>query len=324
MTTDPAGRALDRVAAQRILVTGGDGLIGSEVVRLLAELGARVDVYDLGGPDAAARALQAGAENHTSGSVTDPEEVAKALAGYDAVVHLAGIAGLDGGTAEQIYTANTLGTFLVMEAAARAGVAKLVYASSINASGLPLNPHPVLPSRYPWDEDEPAVIADAYSLSKQANEAAAVALSRRHGLAMTGLRYPLVRDITVQDGVVFARHIRRALREDPRRQACEGWTYLDVRDAAAATVAALTHDTAAAPGILVAAPQTYLRQDTEEALRRSAPDVPRTPVPGRTVPVTLDRAAAQLGFKATTLLEDIDPALLADLDDLGDLEDLDR
>jgi nucleoside-diphosphate-sugar epimerase len=320
MSTGHAGRSLDGVATRRILVTGGDGLIGSAVVRLLAELGARVDVYDLGGPDAAARAVRAGAENHTSGSVTDMTSVAKAVDGHDAVVHLAGIAGLDGGTAEQIYTANTLGTFLVMEAAAQAGVAKVVYASSINASGLPLNPHPVLPSRYPWDEDEPAVIADAYSLSKQANEAAAVALSRRHGLAMTGLRYPLVRDITAADGTVFARHIRRVLREDPRRQACEGWTYLDVRDAATATVAALTHDTPAAPGILVAAPRTYLRQETDQALRHTVPGVPHTPISGRDVPVSLDRAAAQLGFKAPTLLEDIDPALLADLDDLGDLD----
>jgi len=98
----------------------------------------------------------------------------------------------------------------------------------------------VLPTRYPWDEDEPVDIADAadaYSLSKQTNEAAAVALSRRHGLAMTGLRYPLVRDITVDGGTVFARHVRRVLGEDPRRQACEGWTYLDVKDAAGATVA---------------------------------------------------------------------------------------
>jgi len=313
--------SLDGVAGRRVLVTGGDGLIGSAVVRLLAELGARVDVYDLGGADAADRAAQAGAENHTSGSVTDAEGVATAVAEHDAVVHLAGIAGLDGGTAEQIYTANTLGTFLVMEAAARAGVGKLVYASSINASGLPLNPRPVLPSRYPWDEDEPADIADPYSLSKQANEAAAHAVSRRHGLAMTGLRYPLVRDITAEGGTVFGRHIRRVLREDPRRQACEGWTYLDVRDAAAATAAALTHETPAAPGILVAAPRTYLRQDTDEALQRTAPDVLRKPVPGRDVPVVLDRAAVQLGFTATTLLEDIDPALLADLDDLHDLHD---
>jgi len=319
VNTAPAGRALDGVAGRRILVTGGDGLIGSAVVRLLAERDARVDVYDLGGPDAAARALRAGAENHTSGSVADAETVAKMVAGHDAVVHLAGIAGLDGGTAEQIYTANTLGTFLVMEAAARAGVAKVVYASSINASGLPLNPHPVLPARYPWDEDEPADIADAYSLSKQANEAAAHALSRRHALAMTGLRYPLVRDITVDGGTVFARHIRRALSADPRRQACEGWTYLDVRDAAEATLAALTHDTPAAPGILVAAPRTYLRQTTEDALKRCAPDVPRARVCDRDVPVTLHRAASQLEFTATLALEDLDPDLLADLDDLEDL-----
>jgi nucleoside-diphosphate-sugar epimerase len=313
MNIEPTRRSLDSVAGHRILITGGDGLIGRAVVALLADLGARVTVYDLGGPDAAART---GAEAHITGSVTDVEAVRTAVSGHDAVVHLAGLAGLDQGTAEEIYTVNTLGTFLVMEAAGRAGVAKLVYASSINASGLPLNPHPVLPSRYPWDEDEPAVIADAYSLSKQANEAAAVALSRRHGLAMTGLRYPLVRDVTADDGSMFARHIRRVLREDPRRQACEGWTYLDVRDAAAATAAALTHETPAGPGILVAAPRTYLRQDTEDALARYAPSVPRTAVAGRDVPVTLHRAAVQLEFKATIALEDLGPTLLADLDEL--------
>jgi nucleoside-diphosphate-sugar epimerase len=309
--------ALDAVEGSRILVTGGDGLIGGAVVSLLAELGARVDVFDLGGPDAAARAIAAGAETHTTGSITDVESVHKAVVEHDAVVHLAGLAGLDAGDPEQIYTANTLGTFLVLESAARAGVRKLVYASSINASGLPLNPHPVLPSHYPFDEDEPSDIADAYSLSKQANEATARALARRHGTALTGLRYPLVRDITVAGGAVFARHIRAALRADPRRQACEGWTYLDVRDAAAATVAALTHETPAAPGILVAAPRTYLRQDTEEALRRLSPGVPRDPVPGRDVPVALHRAAALLGFTATVALEDLDPDLLADLDELA-------
>jgi nucleoside-diphosphate-sugar epimerase len=306
------------VAESRVLVTGGDGLIGAAVVRALAAEGAEVTVYDLGRDDAAARAADAGARAHLTGSVTDAETVDRAVAGQDAVVHLAGRAGLDQGTAEEIYTANALGTFLVLEAAARAGVAKVVYASSINASGLPLNPHAVLPSRYPWDEDEPAVIADAYSLSKEANEAAACAMSRRSGLPATGLRYPLVRDITVDDGTVFARHVRRALRDDPRRQACEGWTYLDVRDAAAATLAALTHATPAAPGILVAAPRTYLRQETEDALQRHAPDVPRERVPGRDVPVDLGRASALLGFKATLALEDLGEHLLADLDDLGD------
>ena len=39
---------------------------------------------------------------------------------------------------------------------------------------------------------------------------------------------------------------------------------------------------------------------------------------GRDVPVTLHRAASQLEFTATLALEDLDPALLADLDDLED------
>jgi len=316
MRTIPGSdRPLERA---RVLVTGGDGLIGCAVVRLLCELGADVSVYDL----ATDRAAGAGAGTLLSGSITDVEGVRKAVPGHDAVVHLAGLAGLDRGTPEEIYTTNTLGTFLVMEAAAHAGIRKVVYASSINASGLPLNPHPVLPSRYPWDEDQAADIADAYSLSKKANEAAAHAAARRHGLSLTGLRYPLVRDIAGDGGVAFARHIRQALRDDPRRQACEGWTYLDVRDAAAATVAALTHDTPPAPGILVAAPRTYLRQDTDEALSRFAPTVPRDPVRDRDVPVTLDRAAAQLGFRATVALEDLGTHLLADLDELSPLDEV--
>jgi nucleoside-diphosphate-sugar epimerase len=314
-TTAPFG-SLSSVTEANILVTGGDGLIGAAVATLLAQRGARVTVFDRGSPEAVTRARAAGAARHLSGSVIDAESVRAALVGQDAVVHLAGLAGLDCGTPEDIYTANALGTFLVMQAAARKGLAKMVYASSINASGLPLNPHPLLPGRFPWDEDEPADIADAYSLSKQANEAAARAVARRHGLSLTGIRYPLVRDITAAGGTTFARHIRSALREDPRRQACEGWTYLDVTDAAAATAAALIHDTPASPGILVAAPRTYLRQNTEEALRRFAPAVPREIVSGRDIPVRLDRATAQLDFEASVFLEDVDPALLADLDDL--------
>lgn len=315
MNQPSSAQPLDAIAGFRILVTGGGGLIGAQVVQLLAGLGAEITSYDQNGQEATSAGDPPA--RRLTGSVTDADAVRQAVAGHDAVVHLAGLAGLDRGSPEEIYAANALGTFVVMQAAARAGVAKLVYASSINASGLPLNPHPVLPTRYPFDEDEPVDIADAYSLSKQANEAAARALSRRHGLALTGLRYPLVRDITAAQGTVFARHIRRALHDDPRRQACEGWTYLDLSDAAAATMAALTHNTPAAPAILVAAPRTYLRQPTEDALRRFAPTVPRETVPGRLVPVTLDRAASLLEFRATVFLEDMDPELLADLDELA-------
>lgn len=298
-------------AGRRVLVTGGSGLIGAAVVGHLASLGHHVTVLDVPGakvPD--------GASSFIPGTVTDPDTVRRAVESQESIVHLAGRAGLDRGTPEEIYAANALGTFIIMEAAGRIGVEKVVYASSINAFGLPLNPHAVLPSRYPWDEDEPAVIADAYSLSKQANENAATALASRHGMELTGLRFPLVRDIYEDEGTVFTRHIRRGIAEDPRRQACEGWTYLDVRDAAAAVQAALSHPAPPSPGILVAAPQTYLRQSTEDALDRYAPRVPRDPVAGRDVPVSLRRSHELLGFKARHTLEQLSEDLLVDLDEV--------
>lgn len=307
--------SLPALTGARVLVTGGGGLIGAAVVDHLVDHGAVVSVLDQQTAGTGAHGVR-----QLVGSVTDRQVVRDAVAGQDAVVHLAGRAGLDRGGPEDIYTDNALGTFVVLQASADAGVRKVVYASSINAFGLPLNARPVLPSRYPWDEDEPADIGDAYSLSKQANEAAAVMFARRAGLSLTGLRYPLVRDIRADGGAVFGRHIRAALREDPRRQACEGWTYLDVRDAAVATAAALTHETPAAPGILVAAPRTYLRQTTADALARYARGVPTAAVPGRDVPVRLDRARELLGFRASVFLEDVDPDLLADLDHL-DQED---
>ncbi len=96
----------------------------------------------------------------------------------------------------------------------------------------------------------------------------------------------------------------------------EDENHLDGRDSATATLAALTQGTPAAPGSLAAAPRTYLRQTTQEALQRFAPKMPSQPVPGRDVPVTLHRAVSQLDFKATIALADLDGDLCADLDEL--------
>lgn len=299
------------VEGRKILVTGAAGLIGRAVVELLVARGAEVTLLDVSYGDEPVQA-HAGC-TRLLGSISDVAVVEEAVQEKDAVVHLAGLAGLDRGSPSEIYESNALGTFLVMDAAGRAHVPKVVYASSINASGLPLNPWPVFPSHYPWDEDEQADIADTYSLSKQANEAAAQATARRYGIELTGLRFPLVRDIVTDQGRSFAEHVRSAVKEDPRRQACEGWTYLDVRDAAEATFAALTHSTPPAPGVLVANRRTYLRQDTEQWLQTFAADVPREAIGGRDAPVCLNRAENTLGFTASISLEDFGEHLLVDL-----------
>ncbi|RMI13059.1 NAD-dependent epimerase/dehydratase family protein [Cellulomonas triticagri] len=105
-----------------VLVTGASGLLGGAVARLLVERG-----HDV-------RTLQrrpsgvAGATD-VAGSVTDPDVVAAALDGADAVVHLAARVSLAGPPAE-FDTVNVGGTAVLLDAAERAGVRRFVQVSS--------------------------------------------------------------------------------------------------------------------------------------------------------------------------------------------------
>jgi nucleoside-diphosphate-sugar epimerase len=279
----------------RILITGGAGLIGRASAASLTRAGAQVSIFD-----------------RPHGDVTDSAAVRAALAGMDAVVHLGGYAGLGMADAAETYRVNAVGTFIVLAEAAHAGLTKAVYASSINANGYPLNPAGVMPRTFPYDELLPPSIADEYSLSKQASESAAEMVHARWGLEVTGLRFPLTRDITEDQGHTFGQHIRKAMATDPRRQAAEGWSYLDVSDAARAIELALVQDTPPSPGLLVAAPVTYLSTPTDSALARFAADAERRHIAGRNVALDLSAAKRLLNFQAAVLLDDVAPAELVD------------
>ncbi|PPG52536.1 NAD(P)-dependent oxidoreductase [Rathayibacter sp. AY2B7] len=299
--------ALTALDGARVLVTGGRGLIGRPTVAALLAEGAVVTVLDRSdaGADPAVRTVV--------GDVTDEAVLAEALSGQHAVVHLGGYAGLGMADAVETYRVNAVGTFAVLAASAAAGVAKVVYASSINANGYPLGAEQALPPVFPYSEDAAPRISDEYSLSKLASEDAARMAHATWGLELTGLRFPLVRDITLDGGRRFGEHLRTAIAADPRRQAAEGFSYLDAADAARSVLAALLHDTPPAPGILVAAPLTYLRGDTAAALDAIAPGVPRGELPGRSVGLDLTRSRELLGFEAAVLLDDVAPDQLAEV-----------
>ncbi len=294
---------IDRLDGSRIVVTGAAGLIGRATVAHLVAAGALVTGFDLS-PEAPMDGIA-----WAVGDITDEGALRAALAGADAVVHLGGIAGMDVTDDISTYRINTVGTYAVFSIAASLGVQKVVYASSINASGLPLG-RLKPPTHLPYDETEPTAFGDSYSLSKDANEQAARMAHATWGLELTGLRFPLVRDITLDGGARFAAHVRAALDEQAVRQAYEGWSYLDVTDAARAIEAALLRSTPAAPGILVAAPLTYLSDDTTAAAAAVIPDVPVQGLSGREVGLDLTRAREQLGFEATVAFEDVGGGLL--------------
>ena len=115
----------------RVLVTGGSGFIGSHVVDKLRARGYEPVIYDLRPSpwhtDSADRV------DTVLGSITDREALERALHSCDAVAHLAAVADVNDvhASPEDAERVNARGTVTVLEAARRAGVKRIVYASTI-------------------------------------------------------------------------------------------------------------------------------------------------------------------------------------------------
>ncbi len=269
-------------------MTGAAGRIGRAVLALLDSrgIGATALVLDDPGDLAASRVVV--------GSAGDPSVVADALAGVDAVVHLAARPAPTSGTPFEVFAENTRATFTVLECAGAAGVRRAVIASSYGANGLPWAREFLPPAYLPVDEALPSPVEDPYGLSKQTDELTAAMMARRHGLTVVAVRYPFVGGVEER----LAAHAR-AVTDDPARGVRELWSYLDVRDAALVALSALGVDDGRAHVVLVAAPETLVPVPTSELLRRYLPDVEvRRPLPGRSVPVDTSAARRLFGFVA--------------------------
>jgi nucleoside-diphosphate-sugar epimerase len=269
----------------RVLVTGGEGLVGSAVVAHL--LGTGHDVTTLTLPAATPH----DGVRVVRGDARDPDAVAAAAAGADAVAHLAAIPHPWDDPAHIVFGNNALATFTVLWGAAEHGVRRFVIASSVNATGLIMNPEHPLPARYPVDETTPPEVADPYSLSKQADELTLRAVCRRFAGSGAALRLPLMISPSNVD------ELRDWLTDRPAAGAGDGWGWLDVRDGAEAFRLALTVPYEGAHVLHVAAPDVFLDTPTEDLLAAHAPAVPRaTRYDGRTAPIDTSRARELLGF----------------------------
>lgn len=107
------------------LVTGGSGFIGRHLVAALNARGERVRVLDL-------RPVKPAIEGVESvlGSITDPADVARAVAGCERVFHLAANPNLWAPDPRTFDAVNHQGTRRMLEAAQQTGVARFVYTST--------------------------------------------------------------------------------------------------------------------------------------------------------------------------------------------------
>lgn len=237
----------------RVVVTGGSGLVGRSIVRLLAR---EHDVLNL---DPRRPADPAG--SHVAASVLDPEAVARAIEGADAVVHAAAIPGPSFGTDEEIERVNVGGTRVVADAALAAGVGRFVHISSEAVLGFVFSKGRTKPDYLPIDEAHPLSPSDAYGRSKLAAE---TLLARRACPAMrvVSLRPPWVWVPEEYDNC-------RRLTTDPGAWWDGLWAYVHGDDLARVVVSALgTGLEGTCHAVYVAAPDNGTTCSSRELIDR--------------------------------------------------------
>ncbi len=275
------------LSGRRVLVTGAAGRIGSVTTSHLTDLGALVTALTI------VEAPELKADRVVIGDTRSEDDVAEALSEVEFVVHLAALPHRDSGTPYDVYTGNVISTFNVLAQAGALGIKRAVIASSINAFGVPMNPHDVLPAYYPLDEKIPTDVGDWYSLSKQNDENTARMAWRHWGIDVVAFRFPHVNspDVLRQQADWHT--------ENPAFGVREGWSYLDTRDSAYAIELGLTADLTGSHTFFVAANNTNAPYETEALLDKFAPKVPRLRrMPGREVAIDLTAARTVLGFQA--------------------------
>jgi len=168
---------------EKIAVTGGAGLLGAHVMHRLAGKAALTSV-DMKPPVEA----NAGLGVHVTASITDFEAMRAAFEGQDAVTHLAAIPNPREATPELTFNNNVQGTWAVFEAAAQAGVKRVVVASSDSVFGLSYNPPDWPPQYLPVDEAHPTRPTEVYSLSKKVTETIAESYAARGAMEVMAIR----------------------------------------------------------------------------------------------------------------------------------------
>jgi dihydroflavonol-4-reductase len=109
----------------KILVTGGSGFIGQHLVSTLVGRGRQVRVLDIRSPTFARPEVE-----YVAGSVLDPSLVDVCLRDVDQVYHLAGLPGMWVRTKTDFHAVNCRGTKIVISAARKRGVARLLHCST--------------------------------------------------------------------------------------------------------------------------------------------------------------------------------------------------
>lgn len=230
----------------RYLVTGGAGFIGSHISRELLERGHSVRVFD--NFSSGKRENLHGLDVEiVEGDLRDADAVAQAVKGMDVVFHEAAFVSVPESMEkpQECFDVNVTGTSGLFESARRAGVRRVVVASSAAVYGDS--------EAYPLSEDTPLRQLSPYAVSKRVDELYAELFTGQFGLEVVALRYFNVYGPRQRPDSMYAAavpiFIRRMLDDKPITIFGDGGQSRDlvnVRDVVQANLLASEHP--AAPG----------------------------------------------------------------------------
>jgi dihydroflavonol-4-reductase len=224
-----------------VLITGGTGFLGEHLVQALLDSGARDlrvlvrGTYEPIRDDRVAILRGDVVADRAPGS-DGGVPLDQALRGCDRVYHLAGVVSRDASAGQAMMRVHVDGTRRLFEEAARAGVKRIVVASSSGTIAVSRQPEPVPDESAPYATD---VVANwPYYLSKIYQEKLALELGAQLGLEVVIVNPSLLlgpgdrRRSSTGDVLRF---LKRQIPIVPDG----GVSFVDVRDAAQATIAAM-------------------------------------------------------------------------------------
>ncbi len=279
-----------------VIVTGGSGKAGRAAIRELLKHGYQVmnvdtaapaeqlchfmktDLNDLGQAVDALR-LAPGTIDRRRASIGEPP----------AVIHLAGIPAPGLAPDATIFQNNMMTTYNVFSAAIRAGIKRVVWASSETIYGLPFTRTP--PVFAPVTEDHPLAPESGYALAKTLCEKMASEVNRWNpGTRFVGLRISNIFEEKDYEQIP-------SFWADPAQRKWNLWSWVDSRDVAQACRLGLEADVAGADNFTIAAADTLMKTPSRELMASAFPGVPVDPKlgPFDTLP-SIEKARRVLGY----------------------------
>jgi len=178
--------AIGRLKGMHVLITGGAGFIGSNLVGFLLENDIRVSVLDnlsTGKRNNLAEFNNNPLFNFIEGDITDFNKCLSALEGIDAISHQAALGSVPRSIEfpHNTHNVNATGFLNMLHAAKEKGIKRFVYASSSSVYG-----NSTTSPKKIGDEGE---LLSPYAVTKRLNEEYASVYNKLHGMQTIGLRY---------------------------------------------------------------------------------------------------------------------------------------